>query len=84
MTLKKTQKIAQEVEINPNPKTLSRLDLSPRVRRSKKKYLDETPIMKWNPLTPTSIILVVKSLSMTTFSLFTRTRQFSPSLFPIE
>jgi hypothetical protein len=37
MTLKKTQKIAQEVEINPNPKTLSRLDLSPRVRRSKKK-----------------------------------------------
>jgi hypothetical protein len=47
MTLKKTQKIAQEVEINPNPKTLSRLDLSPRVRRSKKKKnLDETPIMK--------------------------------------
>jgi hypothetical protein len=80
MTLKKPKKIAQEAEINSNPKTLSRLNLPPHVRKSKKKiYLDETPIMKWNPLTPTSNILVVKSFSLTAFSLFTRTRQFSLS-----
>jgi len=74
MILKRPKKIAQEAEINSNLKTLSRLDLPPHVRKSKKYiYLDKTPIMKWNPLTPTSNIFVVKSFSLTTFSLFTRT-----------